>query len=362
MHRLIPLLLLLLGLALVAPAHAENSWWQAEWKYRKPITVDAGPQGAALGGTAGRMPVLVRLHTGNFAFDGVTEGGKDLRFVAADGRSVLNHQVEQFDPALGIALVWVDVPAVAGDAPQTIWMYYGNANAPAAGSDQRTFDPDYLAVHHFLGGAAGSQDTTAYGNHLAGALQPAAAALIGAGAQLGAEPLRLPGSASMALPAEAAMTVSMWVKPEQLGAMQALYARREGEHALLLGVDNGVPFVQLDQARSAAVAPLVAGQWAHVAMTAGEGVLRLYVAGREVAQAQGALPAFNGDALVGGDAVADATAAVTVPAAQPFQGAIDELRVSKIARSPVQLLADASSQGGDARLLSFGEDEQSAGT
>ncbi|MFX6296423.1 DUF2341 domain-containing protein, partial [Acinetobacter baumannii] len=87
-----------------------------------PITVDAGPQGGALKSDAGRTPVLVRLHTGNFSFDGTSENGADLRFVAADDKTVLNHQIEQFDPLLGIALVWVDVPAVTTGAPQRIWM------------------------------------------------------------------------------------------------------------------------------------------------------------------------------------------------------------------------------------------------
>ena len=65
------------------------AWWQPDWAYRKPITVDAGPQGGALKSDAGRTPVLVRLHTGNFSFDGTSENGADLRFVAADEKTVL---------------------------------------------------------------------------------------------------------------------------------------------------------------------------------------------------------------------------------------------------------------------------------
>lgn len=125
MDRLLSRVLLLLAALVALPvAAADANWWQAEWKYRKPITVDAGPQGAGLAGDPGRTPLLLRLHTGNFGFDGTQDAGNDLRFVSGDGRTVLAHQIEQFDPKLGLALVWVDVPAVSAAAPQTIWMYY----------------------------------------------------------------------------------------------------------------------------------------------------------------------------------------------------------------------------------------------
>ena len=74
MRRILFLALSLLSVLLPGVA---NAWWQQDWAYRKPITVDATAQGAALGGDAGRVPVLVRLHTGNFNFQGVSETGAD---------------------------------------------------------------------------------------------------------------------------------------------------------------------------------------------------------------------------------------------------------------------------------------------
>ena len=150
MQRL--LMFLLTVLAGLAPA-AANAWWQADWQYRKQITVDTTPQGAPLGGSAGRSPLLVRLHTGNFTFDGISEKGADIRFVAADDQTVLNHQLEAFDPLLGIALIWVDVPELADGQRQDIWMYYGNQKAPASANGQLTFDPNYTLVYHFDGAA-----------------------------------------------------------------------------------------------------------------------------------------------------------------------------------------------------------------
>ncbi len=42
-------------------------------------------------------------------------------------------------------------------------------------------------------------------------------------------------------------------------------------------------------------------------------------------------------------------------------GAIDEVRLSKVARADAPLLADAVSQGAESRLTAFGADEQQAG-
>ena len=356
MNRLLSRMLLLLAALIALPAAAADAnWWQAEWKYRKPITVDAGPQGAGLAGNPGRTPLLLRLHTGNFGFDGTQEGGNDLRFVSADGRTVLAHQIEQFDPNLGLALVWVDVPALTASAPQTIWMYYGNAKAPASGNGQQVFDPDYTLVYHFAEANAPARDTTAYGN-TAGAVVPAAeSTVIGRGVQLGAGPLSLPASASLAQEAGAPLTVSAWIKPGALTTAQAIYARRDGSAELVVGIDNRVPFVQLNGQRSTPAQPIPEGQWAHVALTAEKGALQLYLNGRVVAQLSGELPALTTAAVVGADAPG---------AAQPlanFDGALDELRISRVARPAALLLADATAQGADSRLISYGADEQSAG-
>ncbi len=115
MYRL--LLTSLICLGLLAPASA-SAWWQDDWQYRKQVSVDATPQGAAINESLGRLPLLVRLHTGNFTFDGVNENGSDIRFVAADDKTVLRHQVESFDPLMGMALIWVDVPRVEGGQRQ----------------------------------------------------------------------------------------------------------------------------------------------------------------------------------------------------------------------------------------------------
>ncbi len=350
------LFLLFTALSALLPNLAQAAWWQADWSYRKPITIDAGPQGAALGGDAGRTPVLVRLHTGNFNFEGVSDTGADLRFIAADDKTVLNHQIEQFDPLLGMALVWVDMPALPVAAPQQIWMYYGNSKAPASGNGQRSFDPDYTLVYHFAETGAPARDTTAYGNHAQTMTVTAEGTVIGRGARLGNAPLMLPASPSLALAPGAAFTFSAWVRPETLGANQVVYSRRDGAGELTLGIDQGVPFVQVNGQRSAPGQPIQAGQWSHLVVKADGKNVALVVGGRTAATLAVALPALNTPASLGaysGTAEGQSFA--------PFNGAIDEVRVSKVARPDALLQADAVSQGADSRMTAFGADEQQAG-
>ena len=350
MQRLL-FLLTILGTLVPGLAHA---WWQPDWAYRKPVTVDAGPKAGAVGGDPGRIPVLLRLHSGNFNFEGVSDSGADLRFVAGDDKTVLNHQIEQFNPLLGIALIWVDVPALTAGTPQQLWMYYGNPKAPASGNGQRTFDPDYSLVYHFAEAGVPSRDSTAYGNHAQTAVPALDGSVIGTGARLGTTPLMLPASPSLALAAGAPFTFSAWVRPDSLGAQQVLYARRDGAGELLIGVDQGVPFVQVNGQRSKPGQPIQANQWSHLAVKADKNNVALYVGGRPAVSLATALPAFSTAAAVGADVNAAAGLA-------NFTGAIDELRLSRTARPDALLLADAVSQGSESRLAVFGADEQQAG-
>lgn len=94
--------------------------------------------------------------------------------------------------------------------------------------------------------------------------------------------------------------------------------------------------------------------------------------GREVASLAAALPAFSGAIAIGAEGQAapavateaasgEGEARAAAPTLQPFQGAIDELRLSKIARPAALLLADATAQGAESRLVAYGVDEKQSG-
>lgn len=351
MQRLFLSLLICLGFVLPATAQA---WWQDDWHYRKQIAVDTTPQGAAINQSLGRTALLVRLHTGSFTFDGVKEDGSDLRFVAADDKTVLNHQIESFDALMGMALIWVDVPNVEGGQRQDIWMYYGNQKAPATGNGQLTFDPNYTALYHF-DGATGTpaKDTTAYGNTAQSATGAAIDGVVGRALQFSGQPLLLPASPSLQHNAGSAFTFSAWLRLDQANGEQLILARREGANSLLVGANQGVPFVEIDGQRAVATQALNPGQWQHVALTAEGAKVTLFINGREAATLAQAMPAFNSVMAIGAD--------LHEGPFQPFVGAIDELRLSKVSRPAALLLADATSQGAESKLVAYGVDEEQSG-
>ena len=339
-----------------------NAWWQGDWSYRKSITIDTTPKGGNVSQDVGRVPLLIRLHSGNFQFDGLQDSGADIRFVAADDKTPLNYHIERYDPLLGVALVWVDVPKLPVAATQAIWMYYGNKKAPDASRPSDTFDPDYTLVYHF-DGAAGTppRDITAYGNNAQNA--PATVAedgIIGRAAQFdGTAPLNIAASPSLATAAGGSFTFSAWVKPAALASNTLLYSRRDGAGALLIGLDNGVPFVEVDggaaPARTPAGSAVPAGAWTHIAVTADGQKVTLYVGGKPVANLAVPLPKLNAPTAIAGD-VSGAPAGFA-----GFPGEIDELRLSKVARSADLIAVDAMSQGAESKLINYGADEKQSG-
>ena len=357
MQRILMSLLICLGFALPATAHA---WWQDDWHYRKQISVDTTPQGAAINDPLGRTALLVRLHTGNFTFDGVKEDGSDLRFVSADDKTVFNHQIESFDPLMGMALIWVDVPKVEGGQRQDLWMYYGNQKAAATSNGQLTFDPNYTALYHFEGAnGTPARDTTAYGNTAQNATGTSIDGVIGRALQLGGQPVLPPASPSLQHNAGAAFTFSTWLRLDQPAGEQLLLARREAGHSLLVGADQGVPFVEIDGHRAVSNQPLNPGQWQHLALTSEGEKTSLFVNGREAASLAVAMPAFNSPMAIGADVPQAADAEPSHY--QPLNGAIDELRLSKVARPASLLLADATAQGSESKLVAYGVDEEQSG-
>ncbi len=341
----------LLALAGAAPAHA---WWDGAWAQRQAITIDPAAAGATMAGPVGAAPVLVRLHDGNFNFKAAKPDLGDLRFVAGDDKTPLAYHVEKFEPLLDDALIWVNVPAVAPGAKTTVWMYYGNSDAKAVRADdpKGTYDSDTVLAYHFSEHGAPATDATGNNN----ALNAGVAAdntLIGSGLKLdGRSVVNLPVSPSLAWAAGAPMTWSAWVKPAAPAPGAILFSRRDGANALVIGADNGAPYVEITAGgaplRSAAGAALPPNTWHHLAVTSGGGKIILYVDGGSYATRDGALPALNSSAQIG---------AVT----GGLVGELDELEIAKVARpAAFILLAAVGEGGGDAaeKLLTFGAPEQ----
>jgi len=143
-----------------------GDWWNAAWTHRVRLSIDNSAQAEALSD----FPVLVTLDAG-FDYGSTQAGGVDLRFVDADGSSLLAHQIESWDTS-GSSFVWVKVPTIdASSSADFFWMYYGNSGAADVQDGANTFSNAYLAVWHLdetgssiVSSAAGAISCTLEGN------------------------------------------------------------------------------------------------------------------------------------------------------------------------------------------------------
>jgi len=343
--------LALLGGANPAWAAPENQgWWNKDWSYRKAVTLDTSPSGINVSGAIGRTVVLVRLHSGNFTFTDAMPNGADIRFVDADNKTPLPFHIEKFDATNGLATAWVSVPNLTGGEKHVIWLYFGNKTAPVGSDEKGTFDPDTMAAFHF-GENPGqpSSDSTANGNN-AKTAPPGIddGGIIGKSARFpGQGQIEVPASGSLAMPAAAPFTFSAWVKPDQLAGTQAVFQRG----GLTVGLNAGVPFVTGPGVSLQGKTAVKQADWTFIAFTADGTASHLYVNGQDTATGAGALGAIDGSAFIGG------------AAGQPFNGELDEVRLSKTARPAAQILAMHEAEGQGGKLVSVAEtaEKQSSG-
>ena len=384
------MLLVVAALAALWPGPAA-AWWNDQWSLRKKITIDTGPSGAAISDPIGATPVLVRLHVGNFRFATAKDDGGDLRFIAADDKTPLKHHVEKYDSLLGEALVWVSVPDLKVGAKNEIWLYYGNPKAPAAVDAKGMYDPDTVLVYHFAERGTPPQDTTAWANGAQSAVSAAEGAIIGQGARLdGQAAVTLPGSPSLVVAEGGELTWSVWLKVSAPQPRAVLFSRSEGANGVTIGLDNGVPFVEVTNAgstqRSGDGAPIAVGAWRHLAVVARANQITLYLDGAAFSTLAATLPTMTGTAQLGSAAAgapaadsaqpaasapADAaaapaasdagSAAAVTTSAVSFAGDIDELQIAKVARPAGFIKLAAIGQGPEqAKLVSFSVDEETA--
>jgi biopolymer transport protein ExbB len=332
--------ILLAGASLAASAPA-LAWWNTEWSYRTRIELDTSASGVPLSQTIERTPVLVRLHSGNIAFADLKADGSDLRFVAGDDRTALRFHFEKFDPREEVALVWVDVSQLPPDVTTYLYAYYGNANAAPAATPATTYPEDYALVWHFTGSELPADATANANNALAGPNQREVNGLIGPALALdGTAALALPASASLRRAAGQPLTVSAWIRANTPSASgSALIWTVPG---VQLGLENGVPFIDVGGERVRASAPVIDGTWTHIALRADGASTALLVDGSAAGELAHGLPAIEAGGFLGGSAEGSG-----------FVGQIDELRIVRSALARDALLLAARSEGVGAKLLKF---------
>lgn len=334
-----------------------SAWWNEQWQYRKKITFDTSPTGADIKDNLSEVPVLIRLHTGNFNFGNCKENGEDIRFIASDDKTALKFHMERFDPLEEMAFVWVKLPKLSGGINQEyIYMYYGNGSAVGGQDSGGTYDANQVLVFH-LGETEGPpKDSTAYGNHASDvAAGQGLPAVIGVGAGFNGLGDRLGVAPALSLKFQAGLTFSCWVKIAQAQKEAHLFSIREANQSMVVAIGQTSLYCRITGPRkkewvtekNTELSPDV---WHHVAVTAQpEGRLTLYLDGIESlwTQINGGFPPLAGEVSIGGEK----------DGSHGFMGDLDEVQLSNLARGPAWIRAAHFSQGPESALYAPGEEE-----
>lgn len=124
----------------------------AEYKFRKKIEFKASelPQNETLQ----KFPVMVSI--ADVDLKSVSNGGKvtsdagnDFRFTKADGITLLNYEIEKYDPVAGTLQAWVQIDSLNKET-KPVFLYFNNKYA-ANESGQNAWNKTYKGVWHLRG-------------------------------------------------------------------------------------------------------------------------------------------------------------------------------------------------------------------
>jgi len=301
----------------------------AGWNHAGTLHLLTTPEGANLpaGAVVEGFPVLVRLHKDWFDFKQAKANGDDLRFSTSTG-TPLAHQVEEWDAAGGTASVWVRVPRIEGNARQELKMFWGKADAASESSGQAVFNESngYLSVWH-LGDAVrdevGTLESRDTGTSLTDGMVGRARHFPGRAGIFGGD--KIPGYPTGSGP----HSTEAWFRPEKPNSTLVAWGNEQAQGKVVMQF-RSPPHLQMDcyfsggNVAGGSRVPL--GEWTHVVHTYRPGESVLYVNGQ-----RGGINTKNGPPL-----------AIKSPARlwiggwygnYSFVGDLDEVRVSRVARS-----------------------------
>ncbi|MCX6929224.1 MAG: DUF2341 domain-containing protein, partial [Verrucomicrobia bacterium] len=322
------------------------------WKHEGSLYVLTTPEGANLPATTSEedFPLLVRLNQAVFDFRHAKANGEDIRFSA--GGKALAYQVEEWDATKGTASVWVRIPVIKGNAQQEIKMHWGEADAASESDGLAVFNGGngFASVLHLgeaLKDEVGAVTPKDEGSTVAsGMIGKGRHFVAGTGINCGDQVTNYPYS-------DNPFTSEAWFRPEAAGKSIFYWGRYATRLNGKTGDGNEVGIYIESPARirwasdgpggaAAGMVPVM-GQWYHVAATYSNGTSQIYVNGK-----------LEGDNYHRAAMSLMTNLMMTIGGMRgnyDFAGDIDEVRVSRVARSADWLKLEYENQKAQQTLV-----------
>ncbi len=298
------------------------------WQHAGSFYVLTTPEGANLPATAveENFPLLVRLDRGLFDFSQAKAQGEDIRFSADD--KPLAYQIEEWDTAKGVAGIWVRIPVIKGNARQEVKLYWGKADAKSESDGKAVFNDSngYLSVWHLEDETAKDETGTLKANDLG---TTAALGVIGRGRHFETGKGINCGEDITGYPTGASPhSTEVWFKAAKSGDRIVCWGNGEPKAVVQL-ILSKPPRMAMDCYHSgaglSAESTIPMSEWVHVFHTYTKGDSRLYVNGRLDGVSR------NEDSPL--ELKSPAKAFIGGWGNYVFNGDMDEVRISKVARS-----------------------------
>lgn len=145
------------------PPPPPGDWYggSSDWGYRRKITI----KGSQVTGNLTGFPLLVHFTTDVDLVTHAQSNGDDILFTDATGLVKLDHEIEKYDSFAGGELIaWVQADLSAGIDTE-IYMYYGNSIAPNQENIYGVWDDNYVAVYHMNQSVGTLEDSTENNNY-----------------------------------------------------------------------------------------------------------------------------------------------------------------------------------------------------
>ena len=295
--------------------------------------------------------------------------GYDLRFVAADGVTLLSYERESFAVVAGEAsgIFWVKTDVATTGT--YIWCYYGNPDATDGENAEAVWDANFKAVYHMKDATTSTiADSTANNNH---GTKDAANTPIEADGKIGkgqdfnsANNENIDVADNATLDITAALAISLWVKPETNPAWAAAVTKGISTtwdgHNYVLGLQAGRAAGRW-QGKGSILADvgdaLTLGAWSHIVFVVEPGTtnaLKLYKNGALIKQANrtGDPTPTDKDLRLGSDSGAIG--------GDHIDGIMDEIRISGAARTAAWIAYEYANMNPADGGLTWGAEESAA--
>ena len=345
------------------------------WSHSRELRLNTSASGAGINGTVTQFPVLVRLTANTFTFSQALSNGGDIRFTKRDG-TPLPYEIERWDPIAERAEVWVEVDTVFGnDSTQSIMMHWGNSAAKNQSNGGAVFTKEnsFTGVWHLGEEASGRGNIGIYrdatGNGYDGTDYLEATGrdgIIGYGKNLDntvidsasqtCDKIMLPASSNFVPESASPLTISVWMKPGDLkNDLNRLFTVMTDSlsSAFIFGVYKGDSvslclYVKGSTPAYIVTSTMSATGWHHGAVSFGGNRWQLFIDGRLADSDTMSVHGAGGsmDAVIGGFA----ECLWTEPG---FDGALDEARFEKSARSPDWIRLCYMNQKAEDKLIVF---------